>query len=276
VIGPYNEIILNQRNIMNQKGEFNAKKINEIAVKNLSDTIDKRISFEKIKPSLVFFNEDIETFSITTTSKKGDEEYEQLLRLYNSQNFQRNEIPLINYRNLTNEELLYHIINALNLNALGMDKIKSIIKSYCFTSDNFIKMILILLRIRAGIPVIMMGETGCGKTSLIKILSSLLNRGSMNLKIMNIHAGIEDKDIIEFIEKVNNEVLESNNNIIDINNTSNNKIWVFFDEINTCNSMGLLSEIFYNHSYYGKKLDDKLTFIAACNPYRLKQIKEGS
>ena len=67
---------------------------------------------------------------------------------------------------------------------------KNIIGSYCFTSDNFIKMILVLLRIRAGIPVIMMGETGCGKTSLIKMLSKLLNRGQINLKIMNLHAGI--------------------------------------------------------------------------------------
>ena len=39
--------------------------------------------------------------------------------------------------------------------------------------------------------------------------------------------------------------------------------------------MGLLSEIFYNHSYYGNKLNEKLTFIAACNPYRLKSIKKS-
>ena len=164
--------------------------------------------------------------------------------------------------------------NVLNLNKLSIENIKAIIGSYCFTSDNFIKMILILLRIRAGIPVIMMGETGCGKTSLIKILSTLLNYGVMKLEIMNIHAGIEDKDIIKFIEEIDNKIKkeneESENNII---NTSNDKIWVFFDEINTCNSMGLLSEIFYNHSYNGKKLNSKLTFIAACNPYRLKLIK---
>ena len=132
-------------------------------------------------------------------------------------------------------------------------------------------MILILLRIRAGIPVIMMGETGCGKTSLIKILSSLLNKGEMKLKIMNIHAGIKDQDIIDFIEEENNKV----NNEED-NTNSNEKIWVFFDEINTCNSMGLLSEIFYKHSYNGKKLNKKLTFIAACNPYRFKLIKKSN
>ena len=40
--------------------------------------------------------------------------------------------------------------------------IEEIVGDYIFTSDNFVKMILILLRIRANILVIMMGETGCG------------------------------------------------------------------------------------------------------------------
>ena len=53
--------------------------------------------------------------------------------------------------------------------------IEEITKNYIFTPDNFIKIILILLRIRANIPVIMMGETGCGKTLLIRKLSELLH-----------------------------------------------------------------------------------------------------
>ena len=279
VKGPFTKIILNQEKAMSQIfGEFNQDKINDIANIYLSKMEEEIISFEKIKPSLVFFNEDIESFSIITTSKEGEEEYEQLLRLYNSQNYKIKDIPLIDYRSLTHEELLSEVKNVLNLNVLSIEKIREIIGAYCFTSDNFIKMILILLRIRAGIPVIMMGETGCGKTSLIKILANLLNRGKKNLKIMNIHAGIKDKDIIDFIEKVNNEINsginENQNNNNNNNKTYTDKIWVFFDEINTCNSMGLLSEIFYNHSYYGKKLNNKLTFIAACNPYRLRPIKK--
>ena len=270
VKGPYNKIVLNQKNTnIHLFGEFNEKKINEIANQSLSNK-DEIISFEKINPSLVFFNEDIQTFSIITTSKPGENEYNQLLKLYNSQlDFEYEKDSLINYRKLTNEEFLKEVKNILNLNTLSIEKIKEIIGSYCFTSDNFIKMILILLRTRAGIPVVMMGETGCGKTSLIKILSTLLNKGQKSLEIMNIHAGIKDHDIIEFIKKVN----EKANNGIE-NNNKNEKIWVFFDEINTCNSMGLLSEIFYKHSYYGKKLNDKLTFIAACNPYRLKIINK--
>jgi ATP-dependent Clp protease ATP-binding subunit ClpA len=49
--------------------------------------------------------------------------------------------------------------------------------NYVFTDDNYFKLVLILLRIRARIPVIMMGETGCGKTSLIRKLSELIHNG---------------------------------------------------------------------------------------------------
>ena len=124
-------------------------------------------------------------------------------KIYNSQLEIRYEQKLIDYRALTHEDFIPHVKNILNLNTLSLEKIMEIAGSYCFTSDNFIKMILILLRTRAGIPVILMGETGCGKTSLIKILSTLLNNGTMNLKIKNIHAGIKDQDIIDFIEQVN-------------------------------------------------------------------------
>ena len=48
----------------------------------------------------------------------------------------------------------------------------------------------------------MMGETGCGKTSLIRKLSEMKNDGQKDkMKIMNIHAGTNDNDIIKFINK---------------------------------------------------------------------------
>ena len=53
--------------------------------------------------------------------------------------------------------------------------------------DNFFKMALISLRIQAKIPVILMGETGIGKTALVKLLSSIMD---MKFETLNIHAGI--------------------------------------------------------------------------------------
>jgi len=59
--------------------------------------------------------------------------------------------------------------------------------------DNFFKMVLIYLRIYSGLPVILMGETGIGKTALIELLSNIM---SCKLKILNIHAGVTEVEII--------------------------------------------------------------------------------
>ena len=106
-------------------------------------------------------------------------------------------------------------------------------------------MCLILIRLRANIPVIMMGETGCGKTSLIRKLSELQNNGKCLLVIDNIHAGHTNDDIINFIEtkvipeakklsekeKINKEKYKLGQLY------EEKKLWVFFDELNTCKSM---------------------------------------
>ena len=158
------------------------------------------------------------------------------------------------------------------------ESLEKIVDKYILTPDNFVKMALILLRIRANIPVIMMGETGCGKTSLIRKLSQMLNNGSIKkMKILNIHAGTSDKDIINFLKKkvIKQAIkLEEKENkkrekfIIKEQFYTPKKLWVFLDEINTCKSMGLISEIMCKHTYQGNPLPPNIVFIAACNPYR--------
>lgn len=76
-------------------------------------------------------------------------------------------------------------------------KILRKIGSYVFTSDNFFKMIQILLRFKTGIPVLIMGETGCGKTSLINTLGEILD---YKIEIFNVHSGISDLDIVRFLK----------------------------------------------------------------------------
>jgi hypothetical protein len=49
------------------------------------------------------------------------------------------------------------------------------------------------------------------------------------------------------------------------------ELWIFFDEINTCLSMSLLTEIFINRTYNGNKLYDNIRLIGACNPYRKRK-----
>ncbi|CAG8812694.1 15356_t:CDS:2, partial [Cetraspora pellucida] len=122
--------------------------------------------------------------------------------------------------------------------------------SYALSSDNLIKMALILLRARANVPVVVMGEAGCGKSSLIGYLANVVE---VNYEPFNLHAGIKEQDILDFMEKAQKRA-------------DGGELWLFFDEINTCNHIGLLANMIAHRTLKGK---------LACNPYR-KRIKSQS
>ena len=50
-------------------------------------------------------------------------------------------------------------------------------ETYVLTIDNLIKILAIQMRFRCGIPVVIMGETGCGKTRLIRYMCDLAREG---------------------------------------------------------------------------------------------------
>ena len=133
--------------------------------------------------------------------------------------------------------------------------------NYVITNDNFTKMVLLVYRIIADIPVILMGETGCGKTALIIKLSQILNKGEKVVEIINIHPGITDKYLCKKMEEMNKKAEDN----------KGKELWVFFDEINTCLSLSLLIEIFVNKTFNGKKLNNNIRLIGACNPYRRRE-----
>ena len=138
-------------------------------------------------------------------------------------------------------------------------KRNNLFSRYALTTDNVLKMVLIILRIRVNIPVIIMGETGCGKTSLIRYLA---NTCGVQFYTFNVHAGISEEEIIEFIEKKESHARKTKENM-----------WIFLDEINTCDHLGLISDIMCHHSLLGQPLSKNLVFLAACNPYRLRKEK---
>ena len=52
-------------------------------------------------------------------------------------------------------------------------------ESYELTGDNVKKILAIHMRFRCNIPVVIMGETGCGKTRLIRYLCGLQTEGEV-------------------------------------------------------------------------------------------------
>ena len=223
--GAFNKLLNSQMNAYKlgvEQGNYDENKQEDIAIKALASN-QQIISFEQIKPSLIFFHEgEGQEFSIISTCDSNKQEYKELLELIkipviiHNINFveEKIEIPkeLNNYSTFTSEMFFKEIKEILNIknpilnsdknkNNKNLKSIEEIVGEYVFTADNFIKMVLILLRIRENIPIIMMGETGCGKTSLIRKLSELINNGESKMEILNIHAGITDQEIVDFLYK---------------------------------------------------------------------------
>ena len=188
--------------------------------------------------------------------------------------FERYYIPPKNSETKDSKEYLNKIKALLNLpnqiekdvviNGVTYKSLLSIISEknndYVITNDNFIKMILLIYRILADVPVIIMGETGCGKTTLITKLNQIINNGKKTLEIIDINPAITDVDLCKKMDEKNKLAQEQNG-----------ELWIFFDEINTCSYLSLITEIFIYRTYNGKEINKNIRLIGACNPYRKKR-----
>ena len=132
--------------------------------------------------------------------------------------------------------------------------------NYILTNDIFRKMVLIYYRIKANIPVILIGEEAIGKLSLVIKLNQLLNNGEKTIRVINIHPDLSELKICNIMKEINER-----------SNLVKKETWVYFDNIYTCPSFSLIKEIFINRTFNGEKLNDKIRIIGAYCPYRPKR-----
>ncbi|XP_076109129.1 E3 ubiquitin-protein ligase rnf213-alpha-like [Mytilus galloprovincialis] len=140
-------------------------------------------------------------------------------------------------------------------------------ETYELTTDNVKKILAIYMRFRCDIPVIIMGETGCGKTRLIKFMCALQHLPDEpveNMIIMKVHGGTTTKDIIKKVRKAEEIAMEN------AEDHPNMFTVLFFDEANTTEAIGVIKEIMCDKSLGGNpiQIHERLKIIAACNPYR--------
>ncbi len=270
---PFDTVLLKKNKPRFLFGKYDEDQAREDAFESLANEKQEIFSFKQIEPSLVFFNQDGNSISIISNNDKNSNEYNNLKALWNSQNNDKQKnLELIDYKNMKHEAFLEQIKIVFALDNISIEQLKQLCEklgNYIFVADNFIKMVRILLNIEAKIPVILMGETGVGKTKLLEMLITLYGKGTVKMEKLQIHAGINDQKIVDFIEDVNKQVKKEGR--------ENEITWIFFDEINTCNSLGLITEIMCNHTYLGKKISDNFVFLGACNPYRMltKKMRES-
>ena len=159
---------------------------------------------------------------------------------------------------------------------IGFSQFNDPDEHYVLTLDNVMKILAIHMRFRCNIPVIIMGETGCGKTKLVQYMSLLqmntkcksdeANRQNeiTNMIILKMHGGTTMDDVVNKLTSAI-ELAEENSK-----RSKEFDTILFFDEANTSSSIGLIKEILCDRRYNGKAIpsDIRLQFVATCNPYR--------
>ncbi|KAK3585587.1 hypothetical protein CHS0354_036774 [Potamilus streckersoni] len=140
--------------------------------------------------------------------------------------------------------------------------------TYELTTDNVKKILAIYMRFRCDIPVIIMGETGCGKTRLVKFLCALQTPPGADVKnmvLMKVHGGTTSADIKRKVEEAR-KIAQQNT----VQYGPHMYTVLFFDEANTTEAVGMIKEIMCDRSLERNHLDrcHNLRFVAACNPYK--------
>ena len=181
------------------------------------------------------------------------------------------------FDNLSDEAKKLKLCRVLGVDMM-MDEIEFDV-SYELTQDNVMKLLAIHMRFRIDIPVVLMGETGCGKTKLIEYLCSLMaggrkiiNEGQQkpveNMIVLKVHGGLKMDDLLAGIKKaetcakINNDAFGPNFFTV-----------LFFDEANTTELINSIKEVICDSRFNGEKIDREcgLRFVVACNPYRKHQ-----
>ena len=58
------------------------------------------------------------------------------------------------------------------------------------------KMTALYIRITSGVPVVLMGESGCGKSAVVSFLATFLG---IRVFTLDVHGGLEEEDVVEFV-----------------------------------------------------------------------------
>ncbi|XP_058848399.1 E3 ubiquitin-protein ligase rnf213-alpha-like isoform X1 [Acipenser ruthenus] len=180
-------------------------------------------------------------------------------QLYEGLRLQR--VPFnINFDELPREKKIQYLCHVLGVQwPIDPDE------TYELTTDNMLKMLAIHMRFRCGIPVIIMGETGCGKTRLIKFLCELRKCGAPmeNMKLVKVHGGTT-------AEMIYLKVREAESISYAGKEEYGFDSVLFFDEANTTEAVSSIKEVLCDKTVEGEPLAayTGLQIVAACNPYR--------
>ena len=231
------------------------------SAQHMVERVEGMIQWEDSNHLLIVFH-GLDSQTIAAFYRDRDGVPQNVSELLKSQVVKEKSKELDDFKKMSHEEL-HRKLERIARTKSGVP-VGSGFSGYALTPDNMLKMILIILRVRANVPIIIMGETGCGKTSLVEYLAKTCE---IPFSIYNFHAGRTEQEVKEFIKGENDKARKEK---------EFEQRWVFLDEINTCHHLGLINEIMCHHTLYGQPLSKKLVMLAACNPYKLRPLENAT
>jgi hypothetical protein len=138
-------------------------------------------------------------------------------------------------------------------------------KRFMFTLDNYMKIRLIMLRVNLRIPILLLGESGCGKTFILEFIA--INFFCDTFELLVFHSGISERNFENFVD----------NCIEKANKDRNKRLWMFFDEINTTPLIPIISELVTERKAHfatkqNNELPDNIIVVCACNPFKFRSM----
>ena len=181
------------------------------------------ILFNNILPTSEYY--ELNRCSVLTSCKEEDIHYKYLNEFYERYLGYTYLLSLFECGNADFCFELKNICLTPDSKSIGIGN-KLIEMDFYITEDIFMKMVLIYLRIRANVPVLLIGESACGKKSLIKALYYFIE-DRYKLIIFKLNSQMNYSEILNFFDKY--ELFE---NISSNKQIDKKKILLVLEEIN--------------------------------------------
>ena len=199
--------------------------------------------------------------------------------------------PPLNLASSNQAEMKKLLLQVMSDHGMSDAQLSDAFSGFVLTPDNMIKLVDVAERLRAGLPCILMGEAGCGKTVpwsavgmrqgiailistspqfsracfpkvLLRLMAQLLGAGKLNEH--SVHAGTSVEEIFAVLndaEAMAQTMAQTG---------KHHMVIQFWDELNTCPHQPLFKQIIVDrvNPSTGRSIHKSVRFVAACNPWR--------
>lgn len=133
--------------------------------------------------------------------------------------------------------------------------------SYTLTADNILRIMALQMRLISGIPVCIMGETGCGKTETLHFLSNISGN---DFKVINVQEGMSERDFYRLMKP----------HIEQAHNLPERQIVVVLDEVNATSALWTAKDMLCDHICFGVRIPTNIVFVVILNPWKMRTAKQ--